>query len=155
MLVGLLVVPASPLALAAGTASGSHGPDLAVSRAYVAGGVHFAEAGDSVTLVFSARDNGPGPADLSIDLRSINGIDRDANTTRVGCVLPGGALINADGNSCEPGFVKAHQNGSALVLTGNVTGTGDVVVRVCTSNLSGDRDPKPGNDCRTLKIAVD
>jgi hypothetical protein len=63
-------------------------------------------------------------------------------------------LINPDGNSCEPGQILAGHRAGSLVLTGVVDGTGDIVIRACTRDLSGVPDLRPGNDCRTLEVQL-
>jgi hypothetical protein len=153
---GLVAVPVGVAAGVASTsgAEAAHGPDLAVVQAYVAGAARSAELGESLTFVFSARDNGPGPADLAIDLRTIRGIDRDGVATRLSCVLPNGFVIEPDGDFCEPGPLRPGQRAASLVFTGDVTGLSDIVVRACATNLSGTPDPKPGNNCRTLRVAL-
>ena len=161
---GLLVLAATlalTLAVSAGAAVATRGAtprlrsaDLGMIKAYVAGGASSAQLGNPLTFVFSAKNFGPGTGDVSIDLRAVNGLDRDAPTSSLSCVLPGGFLINPDGDSCEPGQIRAGHRAGSLVLTGVVDGTADIVVRACTHDLSDAPDPRPGNDCRTLRVRL-
>jgi hypothetical protein len=140
-----LAVPGSP-------ASAASGPDLAIAKAYVAGGVTSAEAGDSLTFVFNARNNGPGPADLAITLIWAHGIDRNMPSSRLTCVLPNGATFEPDGDNCEPGVIRPGQRPSSLVFTGVATGT-DIDVKACVTNLTITAvDPVRTNNCRILRV---
>lgn len=149
----------SATALAAGvitlpsTAWAATGPDLAMGHATVVGGVTSAEAGQPLTFVFPARNNGPGPADMAITLIWAHGIDLNRDTSRITCVLPDGSLIEPDGQGCEPGFIRPGQKPPRLIFNGVATGT-DIDVKVCVSNLSGAVDPVPRNNCRDPKVAV-
>ena len=141
--------------LAATSASARVRPaDLGIVQAYVAGGARSAEFGQTLAFVWTAKNFGPGVADVSIDLVSVTGIDELADTSTESCVLPNGSMINADTPSCEPGTFRAGQRAGSLVFTGVVDGTADIVLRVCTSELSGARDPRASNDCRTLRVAL-
>jgi hypothetical protein len=149
------------LAVSAGAAVATRGTtqrlrpaDLAIINAYVAGGASSAQLGNPLTFVFFAKNFGPGTGDVSIDLQAISGLDRDAPTSSLSCVLPRGFVINPDGNSCEPGQILAGHRAGSLVLTGVVDGTGDIVIRACTRDLSDAPDPRPGNDCRTLQVQL-
>jgi hypothetical protein len=124
--------------------------DLAVNQAYVAGGATSAEYGQSLTFVFGARNKGPGVADVSINLVTIRGLQR----TALQCVLPNGGVINPDGNNCEPGETLAGHSAGHLVLTGTVTGTSNIVVRACVTDLSGATDPVSGNNCKRLRVTL-
>jgi hypothetical protein len=136
-----LAVPATP-------ASAATGPDLAISRAYVAGGITSATAGDTLTFVFNARNNGPGPADLAITLIWAHYVER----TDLTCVLPNGATFEPDGDNCEPGIIRPGQHPSSMVLTGVATGR-DIDVKACVTNLSATAvDPVRSNNCRTLRV---
>lgn len=127
-------------------------PDLAISRAYVAGGVTTATAGDSLTFVFNARNNGPGPGDLAITLIWAHNVDRTAPTSSLTCVLPNGATFEPDGDNCEPGIIRPGQHPTSMVLTGVATGR-DIDVKACVTNLSADAvDPVSSNNCRTLRV---
>lgn len=143
----LLLTAAVTPAVALATATPA---DLAVNQAYVAGGATSAEYGQSLTFVFGARDNGPGAADVSINLVTIRGLQR----TALQCVLPNGQVIDPDGNSCEPGVTRAGHSAGRLVLTGTVTGTSNIVVRACASDLSGAPDPVSGNNCKRLRVTL-
>jgi hypothetical protein len=145
------VLAAVGLALPSGSASAATGPDVAMVRAHTAGGVTSAEAGDQITFVFSARNHGPGPADLSINLIWAHGIDLNRSTSRISCVLPNGALIEPDGQNCEPGFIRPNQRASSLILTGLATGQ-DIDVKACATNLTVSVDPLPRNNCRTVRV---
>ncbi|MFL6100002.1 MAG: hypothetical protein ACJ71T_08635 [Actinomycetales bacterium] len=138
-------------ALPSGSASAATGPDVAMVRAHTAGGVTSAEAGDQITFVFSAQNNGPGGADLAITLIWAHGIDRNMPTSRLSCVLPNGSVFEPDGDSCEPGFVRPGQRPSSLVFTGVATGQ-DIDVKACASNLTVSVDPLPRNNCRTVRV---
>jgi hypothetical protein len=154
-----IVIAAGAAALVGATiaipssASAATGPDVAIVRAHVVGGVTSAQAGDPLTFVFTATNNGPGPADLAITLVWAHGIDLNRDTSRLSCVLPNGTLIEPDGDNCEPGFIRPGQRPSRLVFTGVATGT-DVDVKVCVSDLSGRVDPVPRNNCRDPRVAV-
>lgn len=149
---GAAVLVAGSLAIPS-SASAATGPDVAIVSAHVVGGVTSARAGDPLTFVFSAINKGPGPADLAITLVWAHGIDLNRDTSRLSCVLPNGALIEPDGNNCEPGFIRPGQRPSKLIFTGEATGT-NVDVKVCVSDLSGKVDPVPRNNCRDPRVAV-
>jgi hypothetical protein len=124
--------------------------DLGVNQAYVAGGATSAEYGDSLTFVFGAKNFGPATADVSINLVTSRGLSAES----MNCVLRSGFVINPDGPSCETGSAKAGQSGGHLVLTATVTGTSNVVVTACVSNLNEATDPHSANNCRTLRVRV-
>ena len=42
--------------------------DLGITQAYVAGDAQRAESGQALTFVFTAKNFGPGPAEVSINL---------------------------------------------------------------------------------------
>jgi Domain of unknown function DUF11 len=144
--VGALAVTAGAVAPAMAAVSA----DLGVNQAYVAGGATSAEYGDSLTFTFGAKNFGPATADVSINLVTIRGIKLDA----LQCVLRSGFVINPDGHNCETGLTKAGQSGGHLVLTGTVTGTSNVVVKACVTDLNGSTDPNTANNCRTLRVAL-
>ena len=138
----------------AGAAAAATGPDLGITQAYVAGGARIAEFGQTLTFVWTAKNFGPGRADMSIDLVSVQGIDQFAATSSENCVFPNGLVYNADTPSCEPGIFRAGRSAGSLVFTGVVDGTANIAVRVCTHDLSGSRDPNASNNCRTLRVTL-
>jgi hypothetical protein len=157
----LAATVALALAVSAGAAVATRGStqqprpaDLGIINAYVAGGASSAELGNPLTFVFAAKNFGPGTSDVSIELQAISGLGREAPTSSLSCVLPGGFVINPDGNFCEPGQILSGHRAGSLVLTGVVDGTGDIAVRACTRDLSNAPDPRPGNDCRTLHVQL-
>ena len=142
---------AAGLVIPVGSAAAATGPDVAMVRSYVAGGITSSVAGQPLTFVFRARNNGPGPADLAITLVWAHGIDLSRSTSRISCGLPNGSLIEPDGNICEPGPIRPGQRASSLILNGVATGT-DIDVKACASNLTVSIDPVPRNNCRTLRV---
>jgi hypothetical protein len=124
--------------------------DLAVDQASVAGGATSAEAGDSLTFVFGAKNLGPDAGDVSINQVNVRGLTVDS----LECVPRSGLVIQPDGPDCETGIAAAGQSGGHLVLTGTVTGTSTVVVVVCVSSLNGSIDPNRANNCRTLHVRL-
>jgi hypothetical protein len=149
-----IITPAATSVAAANAPARVRPADLGIIQAYVAGGARSAEFGQTLTFVWTAKNFGPGVADVSIDLVSVTGIDELADTSAENCVLPNGTVINADTPSCEPGIFRAGQRAGSLVFSGVVDGTADIVLRVCTSELSGARDPRASNNCRTLRVAL-
>jgi hypothetical protein len=96
----------------------------------VAGGVTSAEFGQPLTFVYSEKNTGSTAQSEDLVLESLT----HASLVSIGCVPPGGAEINPDGNDCEPGFLSHGQSASA-VFNATITGTsGTVAARVCLSN---------------------
>jgi hypothetical protein len=137
-------------AMVAPATAAAHSADLAVNHAYVAGGATSAEYGDSLTFVFGAKNFGPGTADVSINLVTARGL----TVKSLECVLRGGFVIAPDGPDCETGGAAAGQPAGHLVLTGTVTGTSNVVMTACVSNLDWSIDPHSSNNCRTLRVRL-
>jgi hypothetical protein len=96
----------------------------------VAGGVTSAESGQPLTFVFTEKNVGTTAQSEDLVLESIT----NAGVVSVGCVLPGGAQINPDGQDCEPGFLS-HGKVASSVINATVTGsTGTVAARLCLTN---------------------
>jgi hypothetical protein len=149
-----IITPAGASVAAANAPARVRPADLGIVQAYVAGGARSAGLGQTLTFVWTAKNFGPGVADVSIDLVSVTGIDQFADTSSENCVLPDGSVINADTPSCEPGIFRAGQRAGSLVFTGVVDGTADIVLQACARDLSGARDPRASNNCRTLRVAL-
>jgi hypothetical protein len=96
----------------------------------VAGGVTSAEFGQPLTFVFSEKNTGTTSQTVDLVLESLS----HATLASIGCVEPGGAEINPDGQDCEPGFLS-HTQTASIVLNTTITGTsGNVAARLCLSN---------------------
>jgi hypothetical protein len=62
--------------------------------------------------------------------------------------------INPDTPACEPGTLGFGKSTSAAILVTPTIYSGTVTVKACAQNLSGNADPVPSNNCRTISIAI-
>ena len=125
----------------AAPAPSAHGYSITGS---VAGGVTSAEFDQPLTFVFTEKNTGSTAQSVDLVLESLT----HASLASIGCVQPGGAEFNPDGNDCEPGFLNHGQSASA-VFNATVTGSsGNVTARVCLSN-EGTGTVGP---CQTLTV---
>jgi hypothetical protein len=96
----------------------------------IAGGVKSAESGQPLTFVFTEKNVGTTAQSEDLVVESLT----NASLVSIGCVLPGGAEINPDGQNCEPGFI-GHGKVAASVVSATVTGSsGSATARVCLDN---------------------
>jgi hypothetical protein len=150
IVLALVASAAMVLSFAIATASSSaarapngHGFTLSGS---VVGGVTSAESGQPLTFAFSEKNTGSTSQTVDLVLESLS----HANLVSVGCVLPGGAQINPDGQDCEPGFLS-HGQTASIVLGATITGSsGNVAARLCLSN-EGTGVVGP---CQTLTVPL-
>ncbi len=96
-----------------------------------AGGVKLAAYGDPLTFVFTEVNVGSGSPSEDLVLESLT----NASVVSISCVVgTNHALINPDGNFCEPGPVSHGQKASS-VINASITGaSGSVTARVCLMN---------------------
>ena len=127
------------------------GADLTMSG-FVAGGETSTESSHLIAMVFTLTNKGPGDIDSSADttLVSVSG----GRVVDEMCVLPNGFGINPDAPVCEQGVLPAgHSFKSTVIVQPSGPGV-TLAVRACASNESGIPDPKPGNNCKTLKVSI-
>jgi hypothetical protein len=121
-----------------------------VRRRSVNGGVTtLLDSGHLVSVQFTLTNHGPGSTtpeqDAQLILKSLTG----AALVDVYCVDAHRAY-NGDGPNCDANL-KLHQSLS-MVIT--VQPTTDSTITACYYSGGGIQDPKPANDCATLRITV-
>ncbi len=122
--IGIPLLAVSPV-----SASGGNGFSL---TGHVVGGVKTVAPGDHITFKFTEKNKRSQAAFEDLDLTSLT----SATVRSISSVLPGGSVINPDGNFCEPGGVKPGQS-SSMVINAVVTNGGPkVTARVCLDNES-------------------
>jgi hypothetical protein len=138
--------------------------DLTVRR--VTPSVTTAHVGERVVFRAVGQDLGPSSVDSSIDV-SFVAYGRphprppiNLRVTEVDCYTHGFGTppdISSDGAACEFGGVPAGTKvwvKVVAVIRRTTPGTDQATIRFCASNESGERDPNPTNNCRTVKIRI-
>jgi len=129
----------------------AQGADLAVTG-LVAVGETSTESSHLVVFVFTLTNKGPSATDGSADL-TVTDVQGGTIADTM-CVLPNGFGINPDSPSCETGPLRARQSvQDTYVLQPSGTST-SVSLRACASNEGSIPDAVPGNNCRTLEVAI-
>jgi hypothetical protein len=139
---------ALPLLLAGPAGAARPGRDLAVVS--VKADDTTAATGQLVTVRVVAVNHGGGQADQAVIASNAAGLTVESAMCAFG--------VSPDGpNNCEYG---APPSGQRFTTTFKVRAAAPTRhlhkanFRVCTANLSGDPDPVPGNNCRSVTIKL-
>lgn len=134
-----------------GSEAASTKVDLSVTG-FVVAGVTGANSSQHVPFSFTVTNRSGTDAPVTITFTLTGGSAAD-NGDYVCPLVSTGVDIDPDTPSCEPGILAGHHStGAAIIVTPTAAGT--MTVQACVSNESGAPDPVPGNDCKTLSIAV-
>ena len=148
---GVLVLAAlagaMPILSATPVSATPAGPDLAVLA--VTPSVPTATPGQRVTVEVVAVNHGPGAGDQAVAITT-RGLTADRATCAFG--------VSSDGpNVCEYGATRVGRRfTTTFVVRVAAPGRGRraATLTACTTNLTNDPDPVPGNNCRSVAIRL-
>ena len=139
---------ALPLLVSGPAGAARPGRDLAVVS--VKADDTTAATGQLVTVKVVAVNHGGGQVDQAVIASNTSGLTAESATCAYG--------VSPDGpNDCEYG---APPSGRRFTTTFKVraaaptTHLHKATFQVCTTNLSGEADPVPGNDCRSVTVKL-
>ncbi|MCA1845498.1 MAG: DUF11 domain-containing protein [Actinobacteria bacterium] len=148
MVVLALAGGALPLVLSGSADAARPGRDLAVVS--VKADDTTAGTGELVTVKVVAVNQGGGHVDQAVIASDVAGLTVESATCAFG--------VSPDGpNNCEYGAPPPGRRFTTVFKVRAAAPTKHVhkaAFQVCTTNLSGDADPVPGNNCRSVTIKL-
>lgn len=125
--------------------------DLSLTGGTVTG---FTRAGSDQELpvAFTMR-NHSRTTTVSVDF-SFTLTNATADGTDYACPMSNHVLTGPDGSFCEPGYLAAGRTIQAAILVTPTISTGTVTVKACADDESGNPDPVPSNNCKTVHIRI-
>ncbi len=151
ILSALVLAVAGTVAASSVTQAQPAGVDLSITGSMFAG-LTGAQVGQEIVFGYTVTNNSASrSADLAVTFSVTNG-----TTSRRDYICPlisSHFNINPDTSSCEPGRLPPTKTETVAVLVSPRT-TGTTTVTACASNLSGVRDPAPGNNCKRLSLKI-
>ena len=125
--------------------------DLSITGGTVTG---FTRSGpeQELPVVFTMR-NHSGTTSVSVDF-FFTLTNATADGTDYVCPQSNHVLTGADGPSCEPGYLAAGRTTRAAVMVTPTISSGTVTVKACANDESGNPDPVPSNNCKTVHIRI-
>lgn len=135
-----------PLLLSGAAQAAAAGRDLAVVS--VKADDTTATAGQLVTVTVVAVNHGRGQVDQAVIASDVAGLTARSATCAFG--------VSPDGpNDCEYGAPPSGRRFTTTFVVRAAAPTGHIrkaTFEVCTTNLSGQADPVPANNCRSVTI---
>ena len=143
-----LAAAALPLLLSAPAEAARAGRDLSVVS--VKADDTTASAGQLLTVKVVAVNHGRGQVDQAIIVPDVPGLTVESATCAYG--------VSPDGpNDCEYGAPPSGQRFTTIYKVRAAAPSRHLrraTLQACTTNLSGEADPVPGNDCRSVTIKL-
>jgi hypothetical protein len=125
--------------------------DLSITGGTVTG---FTRAGaeQELPVVFTMRNHSQTTS-VSVDF-FFTLTNATADGTDYVCPQSDHVLTGPDGPSCEPGYLAAGRTTRAAIMVTPTISSGMVSVKACANDESGNPDPVPSNDCKTVQIRI-
>jgi uncharacterized repeat protein (TIGR01451 family) len=143
-----IVAAAAPLTFPSPALASRPGPDLAVVAMRASS--HQAAQGERITFTIVAVNHGPGPADQAVNVPDVAGLTVVSTTCAFG--------VSPDGpGTCEYGQRPVEKRfATKVVARAGTPGPhhSTATLTACTQNLSGEDDPVPDNNCRSVTIKL-
>lgn len=151
LLAGLTAVVVAPFLISGGSSGAATAiPELGVTGSANGGVTTVEDSGHLISLQFTLTNHGPGSTsseqDAQLVLKSLTG----ATLVDAYCIDSVHRAYNGDGPNCETGL-KMHQSVTLLLTVEPATNS---TITACYYSGGGIKDPKPANDCATLRITV-
>ena len=125
--------------------------DLSITGGTVTG---FTRAGpdQELPVAFTMR-NHSRTTSVSVDF-FFTLTNATADGTDYVCPMSDHVLTGPDGPACEPGFLAPGRTTRAAIMVTPTISSGTVTVKACADDESGNPDPVPSNNCKTVHIRI-
>jgi hypothetical protein len=150
-LIGVLTVAAGLGLVSSSSAADTVKVDLSITGDTVTG---FTTAGSDQELpvVFTMRNRSHTAVSVDFFFTLTNAT---ADGSDYVCTTSDHGLISPDTPACEPGFLAGGNSISAAIMVTPTITSGTVTVQACANDENNNPDPKPGNNCKTVRIRIE
>ncbi|HJQ03352.1 MAG TPA: hypothetical protein VJ851_17280 [Jatrophihabitans sp.] len=158
MRIKIILLCASAVALAGSLLIASSASDAATAKVdlSITGGTvtGFTRSGpeQELPVVFTMRNHSQTTS-VSVDF-FFTLTNATADGTDYVCPQSNHVLTGPDGPACEPGYLAAGRTTRAAIMVTPTITSGTVSVKACANDESGNPDPVPSNNCKTVHIRI-